>query len=624
LLDLGLTFIPTTILLDPTTTRNDFKYTSRRVRLIDYFHFHGSSEESDNTDFRKKFTPRSSWTPQDRQISTTTLNTLDELCNITNNCLAGKLVKIKESFYIKNKVRANLSPAQIRTTRELKNNKNIIIKPADKGSSVVVMRTEAYRTEALRQLNNEKYYRPLANELYPETAKKIYFALDKICRQGAITLKQLNYLKPKVNELNSRYFYLLPKIHKNRSVWPQPDMPPGRPIVADVDTESSRVCAFIDYFLQPVSNRHPSYLKDTYHFIEKIRNFEVLPSDLLISADVESLYTNMRINLIIDSIREAFRDFPDPTRPDEGILELLSLTLHNNDFEFDEKFYLQICGIAMGRKYAPSAANIYLRSFDKKAMNDFHIKPKLYSRFLDDIFGVWPGTREQLLQYQNFLNNLIPGIKVTFTVRDWVIEFLDTRVYKSLDQSGKCTLQTKVYCKPTDTHQLLHRTSNHPTHTFQGIAKSQFIRFKRISSTRHDYFQAANMLVTALTNRGYNQANLRTLKRRIWHKYEVDRHKDQNTPSKEILPVITDYDKFHTRLNKKWTKCIRANAIFEEVRVISAYRRHKNLKDLLVQGRFGNKTNPNDDSNTEALLDALIQVLERDNVATNNNVIITA
>ena len=310
-------------------------------------------------------------------------------------------------------------------------------------------------------------------------------------------------------------------------------MPPGRPIVADVDTESSRVCAFIDYFLQPVSNRHPSYLKDTYHFIKKIRNFEVLPSDLLISADVESLYTNMRIDLIIDSIREAFRDFPDPTRPDEGILELLNLTLHNNDFEFDGEFYLQICGIAMGRKYAPSAANIYFRSFDNKAINDFHIKPKLYSRFLDDIFGVWPGTREELIQYQQFLNNLIPGIKVTFTVRDWVIEFLDTRVYKSIDSSGKCTLQTKVYCKPTDTHQLLHRSSNHPTHTFQGIAKSQFIRFKRISSTRQDYFQAATMLVTDLTNRGYNQDNLRKLKRHILYKYEVAATRIKTPPARK-------------------------------------------------------------------------------------------
>ena len=39
----------------------------------------------------------------------------------------------------------------------------------------------------------------------------------------------------------------------------------------------------------------------------------------------------------------------------------------------------------MGRTYAPAATNIYLRKFDQKAMYSFHVKPKLYGRFLDDI-----------------------------------------------------------------------------------------------------------------------------------------------------------------------------------------------------------------------------------------------
>jgi len=619
LLDLGLTFIPTVRLLDPLVTRADQKYVARRVRLIDYFHFHGSNEEPIANDFRKQFTSKSNWTPQDFQISTPTLNTLHNICDITQNRLAGTYTEVNKTLFIKNKVRANISPEQISTIRQLKANHDIIIKSADKGSSVVVMRTEAYRQEALRQLSNNQYYRPLANALYPDTAKAIFHTLEALCRAGAITAKQLAYLKPKPNELSSRYFYLLPKIHKPRPSWPQPDMPPGRPIVADVETESSRVCSLIDHFLQPLSIRHPSYLKDTYDFINKIRNTEVRETDLLISADVESLYTNMRIDLILSSVREIFRLYPDPARPDEGIIRLLELTLNNNDFEFDGKFYLQICGIAMGRKYAPSAANIYLREFDRRAMNGYHIRPKLYSRFLDDIFGVWPGTREELLNYQEFLNNLIPGIKVTFTVRDWVIEFLDTHVYKHKDSTGKYTLQTKLYSKPTDTHQLLHRSSYHPTHTFKGIAKSQFIRFKRISSSYRDYAQAAAMLLSALRTRGYNIASLRQLKSYIWHKYDIHKTRDTATPKKEVLPVITHYDSFHATLNKQWAACIRSNAVFDETRVISAFRRHKNLKDLLVRGRFGQVQDP-EESDPEALLDALILVLNRDHAATDSAV----
>jgi len=75
---------------------------------------------------------------------------------------------------------------------------------------------------------------------------------------------------------------------------------------------------------------------------------------------VESLYTNMRLDIIIAVIQEIFREYPDPTRLDLHIIQLLEITLNNNDFEFNGDYFLQICGIAMGRKYAPSVANIYL------------------------------------------------------------------------------------------------------------------------------------------------------------------------------------------------------------------------------------------------------------------------
>jgi len=118
----------------------------------------------------------------------------------------------------------------------------------------------------------------------------------------------------------------------------------------------------------------------------------------------------------------------------------------------------------MGRKFAPSCANIYLRKFDHAAMTGFRIKPFLYGRFLDDIFGVWPGTLQEPSEYETFLNNLIPGIKVKFTARQHILEFLDTQVYKAHNSQGHLVLATKVYFKPTDTHQLLHKHSFHPKH----------------------------------------------------------------------------------------------------------------------------------------------------------------
>lgn len=510
--------------------------------------------------------------------------------------------------FIKQFTQPNLTQQQIDTIKSIRKNTDLIIKPADKGGAVVVMNAELYKQEAARQLNNTNYYSPLPGPIYTDTAIKIYTILEELNNHGFISRQQLNYLKADKDTMTSRYFYLLPKIHKAQVTWPHPQMPAGRPIVSDCNSESYRICEYIDYFLQPLSVRHPAYLKDTYDFIAKVKDYTCQPNWLLISADVESLYTNMRIDIILDSIREIFQEYRDPRRSDSAILSLLELTLRNNDFEFDGLFYLQTCGIAMGRQYAPSAANIYLRKFDHNAMNNFRIKPILYSRFLDDIFALWPGSRSDLDEYESFLNNLIPGIKVKFTARDQIIEFLDTHVYKHTHQDGTCKLQTKIYFKQTDTHQLLHRKSFHPSHTFRGIVKSQFIRFKRIASNIHDYNQAASTLIHTLRTRGYNLPSLLKQKRTVWKKYDTT-PKQPDQQKKQLIPVITHFDHFHFRLNRKWSGLIRSNDIFNHARIISAYRRHKNLRDLLVRGRLGAASL---EDNTEELLDALIDALNKE------------
>jgi len=107
------------------------------------------------------------------------------------------------------------------------------------------MDSELYKAETLRQLTNTKYYQALDTPIYRETAEKITKILRRLRDQGYITDKQLTYLKPDLSNTQARYFYLLPKIHKARNSWPHTNMPAGRPIVSDCDSESSRVCAFI-------------------------------------------------------------------------------------------------------------------------------------------------------------------------------------------------------------------------------------------------------------------------------------------------------------------------------------------------------------------------------------------
>ena len=67
---------------------------------------------------------------------------------------------------------------------------------------------------------------------------------------------------------------------------------------------------------------------------------------------------------------------------------------------------------------------------------------------------------------------------------------------------------TDLFTKPTDTHQLLHRTSCHPGHTKKGIPYSQALRIRRICSEDRFFDRRLGELKGWLVNRGYKEGEV--------------------------------------------------------------------------------------------------------------------
>lgn len=109
---------------------------------------------------------------------------------------------------------------------------------------------------------------------------------------------------------------------------------------------------------------------------------------MLFTMDVESLYTNIDIKEGLESIKTAFLKNPDPGRPDAAILRLLEINLTRNDFEFNGEYYLQIKGTAMGKRFAPAYANIFMAQWETEILGKCEKCPSHYFRYLDDIWGV--------------------------------------------------------------------------------------------------------------------------------------------------------------------------------------------------------------------------------------------
>lgn len=154
----------------------------------------------------------------------------------------------------------NLTTGEKRALKELRNNTNIVIKPADKGNATVILDRAHYIGEGLRQLSVRDHYHPLEGLVYLETAKEVENILEDMVQKRVINGKQKKYLMGE-GPPRPRLFYLLPKIHKEPAKWSIPFVvPPGRPIVSDCNSETYCTAEYIEHFLNPLSTRHPSYL----------------------------------------------------------------------------------------------------------------------------------------------------------------------------------------------------------------------------------------------------------------------------------------------------------------------------------------------------------------------------
>lgn len=565
LLRRGLSFIPS--VGDNRVSRGqaqlDVHAYHRRVKLAVHFEHREVSE-------CPPFTPRSTWFPSEGLLP-----------HQVNDLVRADLRHFHEDLRAV-RVAPNLEGFELEALAALRANKHIVLKPADKGSATVIMDREQYVWEAHRQLGDTTYYSRLKKPIYRDTVPLVREIVRALVTKKFINHKQMSYLLGE-GEPRPRLFYMLPKIHKDPSKWSKPfEIPPGRPIVSDCGSETYFTAEYIDFYLNPLSIRHASYVKDTYDFVAKIRQLSIPADSFLFTMDVDSLYTNIDIPEGIQAVKNIFRKFPDSKRPDKELLQLLHINLTRNDFEFDGKYFLQIKGTAMGKKFAPAYADIFMAQWETSALSACEKKPLHYFRYLDDIWGVWPYSREDFDIFCAFLNSHNRSIKIKSTFSHSSVDFLDTCTFKGLDFTRSLKLDVKVFFKDTDTHALLYKTSFHPRHTYAGLVKSQLLRFKRICTRQADFLNATKVLFSALSTRGYCRSFLREVLKTFNHTKPIT--------VESLLPFITTYSPTAIRLVRaikaNFNNFLAQNDLLRDFRVIAAFRKNNNLQDILVKAKL--------------------------------------
>ena len=86
----------------------------------------------------------------------------------------------------------------------------------------------------------------------------------------------------------------------------------------------------------------------------------------------------------------------------------------------------------MGTICVPTYSNILMTNFELKYIYPYiKDKTKMFSRFIDDLFMIWTGSKQESLDFMSDLNKKHPLFKFEFKYSPIIIEFLAVLVYKA-------------------------------------------------------------------------------------------------------------------------------------------------------------------------------------------------
>ena len=513
--------------------------------------------------------------------------------NVSVGIFCNKLKYEIKHINQKHKNTPNINKSELAALNNLRKNKDIIIKAADKAGGIVVMNTIDYEKKMITHLESNSTYLKTTEESFIQEDLLIKYKLLINELKPYLSKKQFNWISEVRNELG--IIYGLPKIHKTGN--------PLRPIISQCNSLTNKLHIYLQQILKIGEAQIPNLIKDSTDFLNKLKkqNHRIKNDTILVTLDVESLYTNIPLESGIDWIVEHYtktlkdwKHYEIDIKPIPAALlkRILEFTLRNCYFTFNGVIYQQIQGLTMGGGSSVQNANIIMYKFFQK----FHKENPKYvwahDRFIDDLFGIWNRTPDDLKEYFRILNNFHPNFKFTLNQSTTEIPFLDVNVIKI--NGG---LQTSIYTKPTDKKLYLNFASCHPLHTKRSIPFSQFLRLKRIVSDPADLIIKANNMADSFKLRNYPETILDKALLKL-RQIERDTLFNYNTKTKiidrPILVLIYEnkYDKnnlLKRTLYKLWhemiEECPEAHRYLQQKPML-AYKNGKSIKKTLISSKY--------------------------------------
>jgi len=158
---------------------------------------------------------------------------------------------------------------------------------------------------------------------------------------------------------------------------------------------------------------------------------------------------------------------------------LLELATKESLFLFNNEYYSQIDGVAMGSPLGPTLANIFLVFHEEKWLESCptQFKPIYYKRYVDDIFCLF-NSENQVNKFHKYLCSRHKNMNFSKEIEsECTLSFLDI----SITRNDECFI-TSLYKKPTFSGLYLNFKSYMPLSYKKGLVLCLLFRIYSICS----------------------------------------------------------------------------------------------------------------------------------------------
>ena len=249
--------------------------------------------------------------------------------------------------------------------------------------------------------------------------------------------------------------YGVPKLHK--------ECCPLRIIVSYIDSPLNSLASSSHKVISSSIPASTNNITDSFHLVKKLSGMHLEENYILVSLDVVSLFTNIPIDLAINSLYKRWEHLSKNCNiPKEDFLSAVRFVLESTYIQFNNTIYKQRFGTPMGSPLSPIIADLVLQDLETVVLGTFDFHVPFYFRYVDDIALAIPSDKVNFI-LESF-NAFHPRLQFTIEIGNNILNFLDTTIILN-DGS----VEFDWYHKPTFSGRYLNFNSWHPVSQKRGV-----------------------------------------------------------------------------------------------------------------------------------------------------------